>query len=237
MIAMASQPSAIITGAGRGIGRATAVLLAKSGYRLALVSRSEKELSETAALCNGQAIVLAADVSDEKACEAVVERTQRQFGTVDALVHNAGMALLKPIDQFSSEEWHATIDTNLSAAFYFARALWPIWKKQKSGVLVMLSSVAARDPKTGFAAYGAAKAAINTFGWSLAREGAPIGVRVHVVAPGGVETKMLRSVFPVDVYPEERTLRPEDVAETIGQCVRGELRFTSGEVIYVHKTV
>jgi len=234
---MASQPTAIITGAGRGIGRATAIQLAQDGYCLALVARSEKELAETAGRCNGAAIVLAADVSNQAAVESVVERAAAKFGRIDALVHNAGMALLKPIDQFSSEEWHATIDTNLSAAFYFVHALWPMWKKAKSGTLVMLSSVAARDPKTGFAAYGAAKAAINTFGWSLAREGAPFGVRVHVIAPGGVETKMLREAFSKDVYPPEKAMRPEDVAETIAQCVRGELRYTSGEVIYVHKTV
>jgi NAD(P)-dependent dehydrogenase (short-subunit alcohol dehydrogenase family) len=231
------QPSAIITGAGRGIGRATAVQLALDGFRLALVARSADELGHAAELCQGAAISIPADVSDPAAVEGVVERVLSQFGRVDALVHNAGLALLKPIDRFSLDEWRSTLDTNLSAAFYFVRLLWPVWLKQQSGTLVMVSSEAARDPLVGFAAYGAAKAAVNNFGLSLAREGASIGLRVHVVAPGAVETTMLRSVISEELYPTEKTLAPEDVAAVIAQCVRGDLRHTSGEVIYVHKTL
>lgn len=231
-----SQPAAIITGAGRGIGRATAVRLAADGCRLALVSRSAGELAETARLCGG-ALVTPADVCDPDAVGSVVRRAEREFGRVDALVHCAGLAPLRPIDQLTPDLWRATIDTNLSAAYYFCRLLWPLWRKQGGATAVLVSSEAARDPFNGFAAYGAAKAGLNVFGLALAREGAAIGVRVHTVAPGAVETAMLRALMTPEQYPAEKTLGPADVADVIAQCVRGELRYASGEVIYVHKTV
>lgn len=229
------KPLAIITGAGRGIGRATAIELAKSGYQSVLVARSQNELEETARSCGGLAV--AADVCDQAAVEKVVKQALDKFGRVDALVHNAGLAPLVPIDQLTYKQWHDTIDTNLSAAYYFCKALWPIWRKQGSGAIVLVSSIAARSPLKGFTAYGAAKAGINNFALCLALEGQDIGVRVHVVAPGAVETVMLRGVFSREQLPTDKALEPADVASVIAQCVRGELRHTSGEVIYVHKTI
>jgi NAD(P)-dependent dehydrogenase (short-subunit alcohol dehydrogenase family) len=236
-----SPPVAIITGAGRGIGRATALELAKAGYQLALVARSASELRQTAQLCaaahSGESSVEGADVCDAAAIAAIVERTAARWGRVDAFIHCAGLAPLIAIDQMTDEQWRGTIDTNLSAAFYFCRALWPIWRRQGGGAAVMVSSLAARDPLNGFAAYAAAKAGVNMLGVALAREGAAIGVRVHVVAPGAVETQMFRDLFTPQQYPAEKALAPADVAAVIAQCVRGDLRYSSGEVIYVHKTV
>jgi 3-oxoacyl-[acyl-carrier protein] reductase len=232
---MTSRPSAIITGAGRGIGRATAIRLAADGYRLALVARSEQQLKETAKHCGGS--VFTADVCDRAAVESVVHQAVEQFGQIDCLVHCAGVAPMQSFEETTPELWQSIIDTNLSAAYYFCRALWPVWRRQGGGVAVLVSSVAAREPFKGFAAYAAAKAGVNMLGFALAREGAEIGVRVHTVAPGAVETAMLRQHFGPDVFPKDRTLDPQEVAAVIGQCVRGELRHTSGEVIYVHKTI
>jgi NAD(P)-dependent dehydrogenase (short-subunit alcohol dehydrogenase family) len=102
-------------------------------------------------------------------------------------------------------------------------------------VVVNLSSYAARDPFPGFAAYGSAKAGVNLLGLSAAREGASIGVRVHTIAPAAVETAMFRGILSEDQYPPEKALAPADVARIILQCVRGDLRYTSGEVIYLSK--
>jgi 3-oxoacyl-[acyl-carrier protein] reductase len=232
---------AIITGAGRGIGQATALKLAKAGYNVALVARSTEQLRQTVALCAKespiQSAIETADVSDASAIAGVVERTLSRWGRVDALVHSAGLAPLVAIDQMTGEHWQAVIDTNLSAAFHFCRALWPVWRRQGSGVAVLVSSQAARDPFNGFAAYAAAKAGVNMLGMALAREGSEIGVRVHVVAPGAVETAMFRALFTPDQYPAEKALAPADVAAVIAQCVNGDLRYSSGEVIYVHKTL
>lgn len=228
------QPVALITGAGRGIGRATAKLLSSRNYQVALVSRSRAELEETAGLCGG-GLVLPCDVADPAAVEGAVAATVDKFGGVDAIIHCAGVAPVVAIEQMTAEQWHQVIDVNLSAAFYLCKAAWPAFKRQGSGVVVNVSSAAARDPFRGFAAYGAAKAGLNLFGLSAAREGQAIGVRVHTIAPGAVETGMFRSILSAEQYPTENTLAPDDVAQVIVQCVTGELRHTSGEVIYIHK--
>jgi hypothetical protein len=231
-----TQPVAIITGAGRGIGRATAVELAERGYRLALAARGAEGLDETARLVGG-ALCVPTDVTDPSQVESLVRQALERYGRVDAVVNNAGLAPVRPISQMTPEEWRAVIDTNLSAAFYLTRAAWPVFERQRGGVVVNISSAAARDPFPGFAAYGAAKAGLNLFGLSAAREGEKIGVRVHTIAPSAVETEMFRGIMTPDQYPSEKTLDPAEMARMIALCVTGELRYTSGEVIYVHKVV
>jgi 3-oxoacyl-[acyl-carrier protein] reductase len=231
-----SKPVAITTGAGRGIGRATAIELAKGGYQLALVSRTTSELNETAALA-GNGLVIEADISEPASSAMIVKQTMERFGRVDAVVHCAGFAPAQSIAEMSTAEWRAVIDTNLSAAFFLCQAVWTIFEKQGGGVIVNISSAAARDPFPGFTAYGAAKAGINLLGLSAAREGASAGIRVHTIAPGAVETKMLRGLFTKEQYPEEKALDPRDVAQVVVQCVRGDLRYASGEVIYLQKTL
>jgi NAD(P)-dependent dehydrogenase (short-subunit alcohol dehydrogenase family) len=232
-----SNPTAIITGAGRGIGRATAQALAAGGYSLALVARSAAEVEETARLCGNNSVAMPGDVRDLEAVEGMINQASETFGRIDALVHNAGSAPMRPIEQMAPGEWQATLDTNLSAAFYFCRGLWPLWRKQAGGVAVFVSSLATRDPFIGLAGYAAAKGGLNSLCLALAREGAPLGIRVHTIAPGAVETTMLRDIVSVEQLPTSKTLEPADVARVIAQCVCGDLRHTSGEVIYVHKTV
>lgn len=232
------QPAAIITGAGRGIGRAAAVELGRLGYRLALVSRNPAELAETAVLVGEtNALPVPADVTRPADVERAVAATVGRFGRIDAVVHCAGVAPVRKIPEMTPDEWRAVIDTNLSAAFYLCHFAWPVFARQKGGVVVNVSSLSARDPFPGFAAYGAAKAGLNLFGLSAAREGESIGVRVHTIAPGAVETGMFRQLATPEQWPAEKTLAPADVARVIGQCVTGELRHTSGEVIFLHQTL
>jgi NAD(P)-dependent dehydrogenase (short-subunit alcohol dehydrogenase family) len=230
------NPVAVVTGAGRGIGRGVAVLLSQRGYRVALLSRTLSELEETARQCGPQsAFTFSADVSSmgqvDLACDSIIQ----QFERVDALVHCAGVAPSATIEQLDPETWRQIIDTNLSPIYAFCRRFWPLWRVQRGGVVVNISSQAARDPFPGLGAYGAVKAAVNLLGLALSREGAEIGLRVHTVAPGATETAMLRQLFSEAQIPREKTLGAEEVAHVVVQCVCGELAFTSGEVIYVHR--
>jgi NAD(P)-dependent dehydrogenase (short-subunit alcohol dehydrogenase family) len=233
---MAEAKVCIITGAGGAIGGATGGELSRLGYRVVLTGRTQATLRETQQSLAGESMVAVADVTQHAEVTKLVARVLEQFGRVDAVVNNAGLAPVAAIEQTTPEMWNDVIATNLSAAFYLSRAVWPTFKSQKSGVVVNISSMAARDPFAGFLAYGAAKAALNNFGLTLAREGAPIGVRVHTIAPGAVETPMLRSILSPQQYPTENTLEPAEVARVVAQCVTGtELRYTSGEVIWLSK--
>jgi NAD(P)-dependent dehydrogenase (short-subunit alcohol dehydrogenase family) len=227
---------ALITGAGGGIGRATALELARRGHRLVLCGRRQATLDETARLAGG-GLVIPADVTQPVQVDRVIDAAMAQLGRIDIVVHSAGTAPVLGVEQMSIEQWHAVIDTNLSAAFYLSKAVWPIFKRQGGGAIVNLSSLAARDPFPGFAAYGAAKAGVNLLSLSLAREGAAHNIRVYTIAPGAVETEMFRGIMTAEQFPTEQTLDPADVARVIAQCVAGDMRFSSGEVIWMHKTV
>jgi NAD(P)-dependent dehydrogenase (short-subunit alcohol dehydrogenase family) len=229
---------AVITGAGRGIGRATAGEFARAGYRVALAGRDAQALAETStSQCGGAGLVIPTDVTNPDDVNRLIARTLEAFGRLDVLVNNAGRAPVKSIVEMDVDEWRRVIDTNLSAAFYATRAAWPAFARQGGGVVVNISSAAARDPFPGFAAYGAAKAGLNLFGLSAAREGQAVNVRVHTVAPSATETGMFRTIMSAEQYPTEKTLDPAEVARVVLQCARGDLRHTSGEVIYVHKTL
>jgi NAD(P)-dependent dehydrogenase (short-subunit alcohol dehydrogenase family) len=230
------QPVAIVTGAGRGIGRAAAVELAKRKYRLSLVSRTASQLEETGKLFTAESLCIPADISQHANVQAVVEKTLTRFGRADALVHCAGVAYRRSVEELTLAEWQQTLEVNLSAVFYFCRILWPVWTKQGGGVVVNVSSYSARDPFDGLGAYGAAKAGVNLLGLALAREGEQINVRVHTVAPSATETAMFRTLLTPMQFPKENALDPADVARVIAQCVCGDLTYSSGEVIYVHKT-
>lgn len=224
----------IITGAGRGIGRATAIELDRLGWRLVLVSRTPDELRATAALCK-HAITLVADVTQSGDVQGIIDSAIVEYGRIDAAVNCAGIAPNVPIATMTDDQFQQTLQTNLAHVFYMTRALWPQFKRQKGGAIVNISSLASRDPFDGFGAYAAAKAGVNLFSLVAAREGAQHNIRVHVVAPGAVETKMLRDFLPESALPRERTLDPSVIAKVIAQIVAGDLAHTSGEVMYVHK--
>jgi NAD(P)-dependent dehydrogenase (short-subunit alcohol dehydrogenase family) len=232
--AVMNFPVAIITGAGGGIGRASAIELSTRGYQVILAGRTAETLDQTAAMI-GHASVITADVTSPADIQKLVDQTIAKLGRIDLVVNNAGIAPMLSVEEMSIEQYHAVMDTNLSAAFYLSKAVWPSFRKQGGGAIVNVSSLAARDPFPGFSIYGAAKAGLNLFGLSLAREGATIGVRVYTVAPGAVETPLLRSLLTPEQFPTERTMDPADVAKVIAQCATGDLRFSSGEVIWLHK--
>lgn len=230
-----AQPVAIITGAGRGIGRAIAIELAHRKYQLVLISRNEAELRETARLSDSNALIAAADVAEAQQLRGVAFQALESFGRIDAIVNNAGYAPVRSIETINEAEWQSILDVNLSAAFRLSQAVWPTFRKQNGGVIVNISSKASDDPFTGLGLYGAAKAALNILGLSLAREGKDIGVRVHTIAPGAVETSMFRTILTHEQYPTDQTFAPADIAKVVADCVTGSPPQPSGEVIWMVK--
>ena len=233
---MAARKVAIVTGASSGVGRSTAVMLGAAGYDVVLVGRDVKRLEEAAAMVRDErrdaaTLTLSVDLSDAQATRAIVDRTLETFGRVDAIANVAGRAQSCPIERITDQEWRLTIDTNVSCVMHLTSAAWPAFRKQNAGVIVNVSSLASIDPFPGFAMYAPAKAALNMFTLVTAREGAAIGVKAVTIAPGAIETPMLRSLFSEKTLPTENTLDPDEVAAVIVDCVTGKRAFAVGEVI------
>jgi NAD(P)-dependent dehydrogenase (short-subunit alcohol dehydrogenase family) len=231
-----STRAAIVTGAGGAVGGALARQLAEAGWAVALTSRSEQKAAATAQAIEKHApdapcAVLPADLTDEHAARGVVEQASERFGRLDALAHVAGRAGLVPVEQISAEAWRATIDVNVSALMHLAAAAWEPLAAQGGGRIAGVSSMAAIDPMPGFSLYAPAKAAENMFLRVAARQGADRGIETVTLAPGAIETAMLRGLFSEGQLPRDRTLDPEDVAAALRDCLTGERAFTSGEVI------
>lgn len=226
----------IITGAGRGIGRELAQLLSKRGWGVVLVSRTKDEIAKVAAACES-ALPVVADIADAKSWPKIVARAMKWHGRIDGLVNNAGYAPVLSVEQTTPAEFRRAVDVNLSAAFGLGRECWPHFVEQKSGVIVNVSSMAAKDPLEGFHAYGASKAGLNLLTLSMAREGAKHNIRVHGVAPGAVETGMFRRIVDEKTWPKSKTLPPGEVAALIADILDGgNLKYTSGETIYLRRS-
>ena len=228
---MNNEQVAIVTGAGSGIGRAVAVQLGAEGYCVVLVSRGRAGLEATAEAVDGETFVYPADVTDTDVVTTLTEDVLASFGRIDALVNVAGYAELLPIEHVTAEHWRKTIDVNLSAPVLLTAAVWPTFKKQRSGIVVNVSSMASVDPFPGFATYAAAKIGLNMFTNCTATEGEPIGVKAVAVAPGAVETPMLRAIFDETMIPADKALSPDAVAEVIRDCITGAREFQNGETI------
>jgi NAD(P)-dependent dehydrogenase (short-subunit alcohol dehydrogenase family) len=231
---MQDAPVALITGAGSGIGRATAAGLARLGYRMALAARTRAALEETARLCApAECAVFVADVSKPEEALHLVDEAAARFGRIDALVNNAGAAPLLEIEAHTPgvlEEIYAV--NALAPANLIARA-WPVFKRQRSGCIVNMSTMGTVDPFPGFFGYAAAKAAVNLMARSCANEGKEWGITAYAVAPGAVETPMLRGNFSEAAVPRGRTLRPEDVAAVVIECILGRRAAENGGTIVV----
>ena len=234
---MADTPVAIVTGASSGVGRDAALLLAEAGYAVALLARRAEKLNETAQQITEQTPTASVtcqptDVTDPEAAQRAVEAVLDAHGRVDALVNAAGDAPLQPIEKISDEVYRRCIDSNLSGVVYLTRAVWPTLQKQRSGCIVNISSMASIDPFKGFNIYAAAKAGVNLFTRCCADE-ARGQVKAVAVAPGAIETPMLRANFSEKALPKDKTLDPSEVAQVVVDCITGRREFTNGETIQV----
>jgi NADP-dependent 3-hydroxy acid dehydrogenase YdfG len=212
--------TALVTGAGSGIGRATAVGLAKLGLRVALVGRDAGKLEGTRKFIGAEGtLVEACDVADRAGVAAMAGRVLDSFGgTIDVLVCNAGTNVRdRSLEKLSLDDWDKMIDTNLTGAFHLVHAFLPAMRQKGSGLIVQVCSIAGlRASLLGGAGYSASKFGQAALGIGIGREEGPRGIRSSVIYPGEVNTPIL-DARPVPV-PQERKdaiLQPEDVAAAV----------------------
>jgi len=239
---------AFLTGAGRGIGAATARLLAAQGAAVAVTDMDEGPAEEVAAEIRaggGKAMAVALDVTRREAVEAAVQRTVQELGALHILVALAGITRDNLLFRMTDEEWDGVINTHLKGSFLVAREAQKVMVAQKYGKMVFTSSTSALGNR-GQANYAAAKAGLQGFTRTLAIELGPYNINVNAVAPGFVETRMTRNVAERNGLdweqmkaaaaaqtPLRRVGQPEDIASVIAFLASDEASFVSGQVLYV----
>ena len=206
--------TAIVTGAGRGIGRAIALAFAAEGAGVALAARSRADLAQVAGEIRvaggGRALAIPTDVTNDGAVEALVEQTLADLGRVDVLVTCAGVAAFAALADTKPADWDAMLAVNLRAAMVCCRAVLPPMLRQGAGMIINVASIAAKRALPGSSVYTATKAGLFGFSRVLAEELRASGVRVGVLMPGAVDTPLWDSLGATP--PRDKMLRPEDVA-------------------------
>ncbi len=226
---------AIITGAGRGVGKATAHRFAREGARVVLFSRTPGPLDETAtdiAHEGGQVLSMAGDVSREEDVRALFQRAMDAYGRVDILVNCAGIVLVRPFVDMDAETWDRVITVNLRGTFLCCRQAFRVMMAQQSGVIINLSSlsgVRGVEKFPGLSAYNVSKAGVAGLTEILAVEGKPFHIRVCAVSPGAVDTEMLRQAAP----HLKAGMTPDDLAEILLFLADDSGRMLSGSNIEI----
>jgi 3-oxoacyl-[acyl-carrier protein] reductase len=213
---------ALVTGASRGIGKATAFALVREGAKIVVNYSSSsvpaEEVVKTITQAGGDAIALQADVSKAEEVENLVKKTIEYFGRIDILVNNAGITRDALLLRMRPEDWQAVIDTNLTGVFLCTRAVAKIMLKQRSGRIINITSVAGQMGNPGQANYSAAKAGVIGFTKTVAKELASRGITVNAVAPGFIATDMTDELDAEGILkfiPLGRYGQPEEVAGMI----------------------
>ena len=237
--------TAIITGASRGVGRATALRLAEAGANVVInYLNAEEKAENVVALCKElgvEAIAVQGDVSEWSAAQNLAKMTLEKFGRIDLLVLNAGIWEGAPIEEMSEEVWNRVLNTNLKAAWAMNKACVPAMKKQANGSIVLVSSTAGQRGEANYTNYAASKGGQISFTKALATELAP-KIRVNCVAPGWIETAMVRPVFNDENYkqsvinsiPLKRIAATDDIALSICFLLSDWSRHITGEILNIN---
>ncbi len=233
---------AIVTGAGRGIGRGIAEKLAAEGAKVVAADVNEQTARETAQALGGEAIGLRADVTSRESVVAMVSAVVERFGRIDALVNNAGWDKVGPFLQSKETDWEKVIAINLYGTLNCCKAVLPVMVNQGYGKVVNISSDAGRVGSSGEAVYSAAKGGIIAFTKTLAREMARYRINVNCVCPGPADTPLfaelgednpkLREALEKAI-PFRRLARPQDIANAVAFLVSDEAEYITGQTLSV----
>ena len=234
----------LITGAGSGIGRATARILAERGGAVVVADINGVAAEETAALvraAGGRAEACGCDVTRAEDVDAAVTRARRVFGRLDVVVNCAGILRVAPLEDTSEKEWEEVLAVNLTGAFLLTRASLRALREQGGGAIVHIASRAAIRAKEGHGAYSASKAGILQLTQMAAVEGARHGIRVNCVCPGFIDTPMTRGGYDIDaaiaawkeVCPLGRPGTPDDVAKAMLFLASDDAGFITGVALPV----
>ncbi len=240
-------PRLIVTGAAMGIGRAVAERFARKGASLVLVDIAGDALNEAANLLEtlgGQVVSVVGSVADPAVAQEAAETAERHFGGLDALSHNAGIQRYGTAETTDEALWDEVMNVNLKAAYLFSRATLPMLRRSR-GAIVLMASVQGLASQEGVLAYSVAKHGLVGMTKSMAVDYAPLGVRVNAVAPGAVDTPMLRNAVALSedqealwrtldaMHPMGRTAKPEEIASVVEFLASTDASFVTGEVVRV----
>lgn len=207
---------AIVTGAGRGIGRSIALALARNGAQVSLAARTEAELkvvqSEIEAF-GGQAASFPADISQESEAISLLHNTIERFGRLDILVNNAGIGIFGPLVETTTDQWDRIMAVNARGPFLLCREAIPCLKQQEQAFIINITSVVGVKGYVNQAAYSASKHALMGMTKALAREVQRDGIRVHAICPGGVDTQLASQARPDLDKPV--LIQPEEIADIV----------------------
>jgi NAD(P)-dependent dehydrogenase (short-subunit alcohol dehydrogenase family) len=227
---------ALVTGGGRGIGRAVAHRISAEGVRVALTARSRDQLEETAASCDGPTLVLPEDITDPDAADRLFAAVESEWGPVDVLVANAGAGVSARVERTTDADWQRMLDVNLTAPFRCVRRAIPSMRDAGYGRIVVMASIAAKHGDPYIAAYTASKHGALGLVRSAAAELATSGVTINAVCPGYVDTPMTDATVEgivdktgrsaddarailADKQPTGHLVTPDEVADAVWLCV------------------
>lgn len=206
---------AIVTGAGRGIGKAVSLLLANAGARVLLTARTETELkSVEEQICaqGGEARILPADLAKDEDIQKIVDLALGEWGSIDYLINNAGWGRKGPIVKARLEDWDQTFSVNLRAPMLLSRLVLPTLLAKGEGAIINISSISGKMGQANTAAYSASKFGLIGFTQSLYEEVREAGIKVAVILPGFVDTPLIPLTRQLD---RSKMIRPEDVAQAV----------------------
>ncbi|MGE7602637.1 3-ketoacyl-ACP reductase [Peribacillus sp. NPDC097675] len=209
---------AIITGGARGIGKATAIALAKEGVNVGLLARTEATLKEVATEIKGLGVKVAyaaADVSSKEQVETAIEAITKELGAADILINSAGIATFGTVSEMDPEEWKKIIDTNLMGTYYVTHAVLPQLIEKNGGDIINVSSTNGLNGAATSSAYSASKFAVIGFTESLAQEVRRNNIRVSALTPSTVATDLALDLSLIKENNDSKFIQPEDIAEFI----------------------